>query len=193
MPFATTRTPWVQALACTIVALAVNGCGTGTSGTGGGAPPGGAGADGAPVRDGGRVTRVVDGDTVHVRIRGGGDETVRLALVDAPESSTTRYGRTECGGVEATTFLRRLVDGREVALRRPGGEDRDRFGRTVAELMADGRSVDEQVVAAGWAKPFRVPSTAGGSAANRRIRTAADDARTDRVGVWRLCGGFERR
>ncbi|MEV4423234.1 thermonuclease family protein [Patulibacter sp. NPDC049589] len=139
-----------------------------------------------------RVTRVVDGDTVHVRTRSGDDETVRLALADAPESSTTRYGRTECGGTEAATFLRRLVDGRDVTLRRPGGEDHDRFGRSVAELALDGRSVDEQLVVAGWAKPFRVPAADGGAAANRRIRRVADRARDDDAGVWRLCGGFGR-
>lgn len=138
------------------------------------------------------MTRVVDGDTVHVRPRDGGDETVRLALVDAPETSTTRYGRAECGGTEAAAFLTRLVDDRDVAFRRPGGEERDRFGRAVAELVVDRRSVDEQLVAAGWAKPFRVPSAEGGAAANRRIRALADGARDDRVGVWRLCGGFGR-
>jgi endonuclease YncB( thermonuclease family) len=142
---------------------------------------------------GARVVRVVDGDTVHVRTSDGHDERVRLALVDAPETSTTRYGRAECGGAEATAFLSRLADGRRVELRRPGGEDRDRFGRAVAELVAGGRSVDEQLVAAGWAKPFRVPTGAGGAEANRRIRAAADRARTERAGVWRLCGGFGRR
>lgn len=152
-------------------------------------------SSGAPERtgvDGGRVTRVVDGDTVHVRPRGGGDETVRLALVDAPETSTTRYGRAECGGTQAAAFLARLVDDRDVTFRRPGGEERDRFGRAVAELVVDGRSVDDRLIAAGWAKPFRVPSAAGGAAANRRVRALADAARAERAGVWRLCGGFGR-
>lgn len=185
----TTRSPWLLGrtgrhaggLGLVLLSLGVAGCADADD------PP----ASGESTHA--RVTRVVDGDTVHVQTPDGDDETVRLALVDAPESSTTRYGRTECGGLEAAAFLRRLVDGRAVVLRRPGGEDHDRFGRTVAELVTGGRSVDEQVASAGWAKPFRVPSADGGTDANRRIRAAADEARGDDAGMWRLCGGFGRR
>lgn len=139
----------------------------------------------------GRVVRVVDGDTVHVRRTRGDTITVRLALVDAPEQSATRYGYAECGGRQATAFLRRCAHG-TVTLRRPGGEDRDRHGRHVRELVQNGRSVDEQLVAAGWAKPYRVPARAGGAAANDRVQRAAAAARREGRGVWRACGGFGR-
>lgn len=161
------------------------------------ADPGDDAPDGGAVRpDGplerGRVTAVVDGDTVHVRA-GGASTTVRLALVDAPESSRLRYGHAECGGAQAARFLRGLVAGREVRLRRPGGEDRDRYGRAVRELVVDERSVDLALLEAGWARPYRVPSRDGGAAANRAARAAADAARRADRGAWALCGGFGRR
>lgn len=139
-----------------------------------------------------RVDRVVDGDTVWGTDHHGHVVKIRLALVDAPEASTTRYGHAECGGPEAHRALRRLVNGRTVQLRRTGGEGEDRYGRQVAELVVRGRSVDEQLVRAGWAKPYRVPATAGGAAANRRITRAASDARRRHAGVWALCGRFGR-
>lgn len=139
----------------------------------------------------GVVVRVVDGDTVHVR-RGSGTITVRLALVDAPELSALRRGHAECGGQEATDYLERLVDGERVSLRRPGGQDRDRYGRYVRELVHGGRSVDERLIRAGWATSYRVPARAGGAAANRRTERVAADAKQQRRGVWALCGGFGR-
>jgi endonuclease YncB( thermonuclease family) len=139
-----------------------------------------------------RIVRVVDGDTVWGEGRGRRVVKVRLALADAPEVTATRFGRPECGGAQATRELRRLAYGRTARLRRPGGEGRDRFGREVAELVVDGRSVDERLVRTGWARPYRVPGRDGGTAANRRIQAAAAEARATGAGVWSRCGGFGR-
>lgn len=157
-------------LAC--VALALAGCSADSTATTRTATD--AGATAARLQ----VTRIVDGDTVWGTGRHDYVVKVRLALAEAPETSTTRYGHAECGGAPAARALRRLVAGRAVRLRRPGGEDEDQYGRTVAELFVRGRSVDEQLVRAGWAKPYRVPAAAGGADANRRIARAAADARS---------------
>lgn len=140
------------------------------------------------------VVRVVDGDTVKVRSgRAGKTRTVRLALIDAPESSSQRYGHAECGGAEAKRALERLVAGRTVSVGRPSSERSvDRYGRLIREITVRGRSVDEQLARDGWAKPYRVPNGAGGRAANRRITRAAEDAKRHRRGVWSGCGGFGR-
>jgi endonuclease YncB( thermonuclease family) len=141
----------------------------------------------------GTVERVVDGDTLRIVERSGGpSEPLRLALVDAPERTAQRYGRAECGGEQATRYLRRLVDGKRVVLRRPGGQRTDRYGRLVREVVIGSRSADEALVRAGWAKPYRVAARSGGAAANRRIARAARAAKKARRGVWRLCGGFGR-
>lgn len=150
-------------------------------------------ADQASVSSGGergRVVKVVDGDTLRVRIAGGRTQRIRMARIDAPEQSTTRYAHPECGGAEATEQLQRLVAGATVTLSRPSSEDTDRYGRLVREVTVDGRSVDEAMARGGWAKPYRVPTASGGAAANRRIARAAADARRHRRGVWALCGAF---
>lgn len=141
------------------------------------------------------VVRVVDGDTIKVRIGSTGrPQTVRLALIDAPESSTQRYGHAECGGVEATSALKRLVDGREVQLRHPSSQrSEDRYGRLIREVLVGGRSIDEQLVRDGWSKPYRVPNGGGGKESNARIADAAREAERHQRGAWTRCGGFDRQ
>jgi micrococcal nuclease len=57
----------------------------------------------------GKVTGVVDGDTIYVRLGPGKGERVRLIGVTAPDPGT-------CGAAEATAFLRKQVGGRRVVL-----------------------------------------------------------------------------
>src|SRR2546423_6498820 len=77
----------------------------------------------------GTVVRVVDGDTIHVRVADR-VEKVRYIGVNTPEVHHPRKGE-EPGGREATAVNRTLVDGRRVRLEtdvRP----RDRYGRLLA-------------------------------------------------------------
>jgi hypothetical protein len=95
---------------------------------------GGGGGGGEPARPRavklkGRVTDVVDGDTLDVRLRGGRSERVRLIGIDTPEV----YGGAECGGRQASAAMRRIVEGRRVRLRTdPSQSRRDRYGRLLA-------------------------------------------------------------
>ncbi|MGH8902929.1 MAG: thermonuclease family protein, partial [Egibacteraceae bacterium] len=83
------------------MALVLAGCGTTTSL--------------APVPDGvppeaqqAVVTRIVDGDTIWVRPKLGGQvQRIRLLEIDAPETDPDRGG-PECYGAEATAFAERL-------------------------------------------------------------------------------------
>src|SRR5215212_8584141 len=81
-----------------LLALAFAGC---EAVAGGG---GGESADRAQV---GRVVRVVDGDTIHVRL-GGREEKVRYIGVDTPESvkSATPGRATATGGCSPTSTAR---------------------------------------------------------------------------------------
>lgn len=73
------------------------------------------------------VVRVVDGDTVHVRMPDGTREKVRFIGVDTPESTR----ETEPYGVEASDHTKRQLDGRDVWLE-TDAERRDRYGRLLA-------------------------------------------------------------
>src|SRR5438876_10411040 len=73
----------------------------------------------------GTVTRVVDGDTVHVAVAGR-DEKVRLIGIDTPEIG-------QCDAAKATVLARQLAQGRPVKLvGDPTQATRDRYGRLLA-------------------------------------------------------------
>lgn len=140
-----------------------------------------------------RITRVVDGDTLRVRLRGGRNETVRVLLIDTPE--TKRPGRrVEQGGRQATAAMKRLAfsrgRGRAVFLTSDPNQDRrDRFGRRLAyvDTAATKRDLGRSMVAKGWAKVYEF-----GSKPYRRIkgyRRATRQARGAKRGVWGLNGG----
>ena len=136
------------------------------------------------------VVRVADGDTLTV-LTSRGHERVRVLGIDAPESSSTRYGRPDCVGRAATTELRRLVArGTRVRLTTdPGsGDVRDRHGRYLAYVdTRDGRDVGRAQLAAGMAIVYRYDG--------RRFSRLAGYQRTERVararrrGAWSACHG----
>src|ERR1044072_5350510 len=78
-------------------------------------------ASGQPEGDpaGAVVTRVGDGDTIHVAI-GGHDETVRLIGINTPETVDPR-APVECFGAEASARTHELLDGQAVWLERDAG------------------------------------------------------------------------
>jgi len=96
-----------------------------------------------------RVTRVIDGDTFITDKR---KRAVRLANVDTPEKG-------ERGAVAATRRLATMIGGKEVTVIPVA---RDRYGRTVAKVTVEGRSVERAVKATqktGRRKPSRPPRT----------------------------------
>ena len=92
------------------------------------------------------VVSVGDGDTVRVS-EGSKRITVRLACIDAPETSQRPWGP------RSTTFLKQLTPvGSEVTLR---VQTTDRYGRTVAELLNHRGNVNQLMVGAGQAFAYR--------------------------------------
>jgi len=130
----------------------------------------------------GRVVRVVDGDTLHVRLASG-RERVRLIGIDTPEATS----EVECGGRAATAAARRLVGGRRVRLR-TDVEERDRYGRLLAyvERAADGLDVNAELLRRGHAEPLTVAPNVRHAA---RFARLARRARAARRGLWRACAG----
>ena len=92
------------------------------------------------------VVSVGDGDTIRVS-EGSKRITVRLACIDAPESSQRPWG------ARSTAFLKQLTPvGSEVTLR---VQTTDRYGRTVAELLNHRGNVNQLMVGAGQAFAYR--------------------------------------
>lgn len=76
------------------------------------------------------VTRVFDGDTFLTKSR---KHAVRLANVNAPEKGKP-------GGAKATQELRNLIKGKPVEVIAVA---RGPYGRTVAKVKVDGKSVND--------------------------------------------------
>ena len=91
----------------------------------------------AKAREAARVDRVVDGDTLKVRLADGRRQRVRLIGIDTPETKKPDTP-VQCGGPQATAAMRRLVLDRSgrglgvVLVRDPTQDAQDRFGRRLA-------------------------------------------------------------
>lgn len=130
------------------------------------------------------VERVVDGDTIRVKI-GGRTETVRLIGVDTPE--TVARGRpVGCYGREASNFTRsRLPKGTSVNLVLDV-EPRDRYERLLAYVYRSDTNafINAELAAEGFANVLTVPPNV--AHADQFVDLVAT-ARRQQKGLWARC------
>ena len=89
-------------------------------------------------------TRVVDGDTIIVRIEGK-EERVRLIGVDTPETVHPKKS-VEYFGKEASEFTRKMVEGKKVILEYDW-QRRDKYGRLLAYVyLEDGTLLNGEII-----------------------------------------------
>lgn len=109
-----------------------------------------------------RVLRVIDGDTIVVRLPDGATDDVRYIGIDTPE--TVKPGTpVQCGGPKAHEVNDRLVGGRTVTLRFDE-ERRDVYRRLLAYVYVPGESpgdrplfVNAELARRGLARPLTIP------------------------------------
>lgn len=122
----------------------------------------------------GRVVGVADGDTVTVLDDHRVQHKVRLAGIDAPEKGMP-YGQ------RSKQHLSDLVFGKTVTLE---GDKVDRYGRTVAKVIVNGRDVNLAQIAAGMAWHYKKYDREQ-SASDRTLYGAEElNARAARRGLW---------
>ena len=92
---------------------------------------------------------VGDGDTLRA-VDGGKRLTIRVACIDAPEMAQRPYGAAARQRLQELAPVGSAESLREVK--------NDRYGRTVAEVVRNGRSVDLALVRSGAAYPLRGPA-----------------------------------
>jgi len=134
-------------------------------------------ADAGPLD--GAVVRVVDGDTIHVRI-GSRVEKVRYIGVNTPELHHPTRGE-EAGGREAAEVNRRLVAGKRVRLELDVRE-RDRYGRLLAYVWVGELMVNAELVRRGYAQVMTVPPNVRYQELLLKLQRDARDAGR---GLWR--------
>ena len=99
-----------------------------------------------------RIVTVIDGDTVTLWCPGRGLMKTRLKGFDTPEVFSPRCISEWTSGTAATWHLRRILFGADKIT--VGFSGTDRYGRQLASLAADGRSVAGRMVAEGYARPY---------------------------------------
>lgn len=188
---AMSRRPALALLPTLVLAVAaLPGCGA-SGGSADGGPVAGVSSAGERAR----IDRVVDGDTLKVRLADGRRRTVRVLGIDTPETKKPDTP-VECGGEQASASMARLAltgsgyaaKGREVVLvADPSGDRVDRFGRILAYVDADGRDLGEQQIADGWAKVYAYRDRRFQRRA--RYERVAREARAAGRGVHGVCAG----
>lgn len=124
------------------------------------------------------VLRVIDGDTIEVRI-GGQIETVRYIGVNTPEIQHPTKGR-EPYGEEAKQENRRLVESRQVRLELDI-QPRDKYGRLLAYVYRDGQMVNGLLVQQGYAETSTYPPNVRHQ---HEFLALQADAFQARIGLW---------
>ncbi len=92
------------------------------------------------------LVSVGDGDTVRVIDKSGGKVTVRLACIDAPETSQGTSGNW------STKTLKGMIEGKSISIK---PQVKDRYGRTVAEIYVGSTNINLQMVRRGAAFTYR--------------------------------------
>ena len=134
----------------------------------------------APPVQAATVLSVGDGDTI--TITNGAQKTrVRLACIDAPETSQTPYG------MESRQALQKLLPiGTEVTVRTKAT---DRYGRTVGEVLKGGTNINQSLVGSGNAFVYWQYISGCDRQTYSRLE---NDARLRKLGVWSVPNGIQR-
>lgn len=98
------------------------------------------------------VTRVVDGDTLHLT-RGAVRHKVRLLGYDTPEITHPRCPAERVAGEKATDLMRAMVASGPVTHVRFAGHDR--YGRDLADVEIAGQDVAAAMLASSLARPYQ--------------------------------------
>jgi micrococcal nuclease len=136
-----------------------------------------------------RVTHVVDGDTIDVRMPTGDEESVRYIGIDTPETVKPDTP-VQCGGPQAHEANERLVGERTVSLRFDA-ERRDVYGRLLAYVYlpaarpgAHALFVNAELVRRGLARTLTIPPNDSFAPLFARLAAAAGAAGR---GLWGRC------
>ena len=133
----------------------------------------------------GLVVKVVDGDTLKVRV-GGGDETVRLLGIDAPESVDPNKP-VQCYAKEATRRTNSLLGEKVTLVSDQLQADRDEYGRLLRYVfLVDGTNFNKLMIEEGMAREYYFR----GKEYKYRIEfyEAQGVAREQKLGIWGVCG-----
>ncbi|SFL80285.1 thermonuclease family protein [Salibacterium qingdaonense] len=127
------------------------------------------------------VIDVVDGDTVTVDMEKGGEETLRLLLIDTPETVHPDEP-VQPYGPKASEYAKELLpEGKDVTVE-IDTTIRDDYDRFLAYLWVDGKMVNKTMVEQGLARVAYIiePNTRY----VERLQKAEQQAQQQNLGIW---------
>jgi micrococcal nuclease len=125
-----------------------------------------------------KVNRVSDGDTIKVR-GASGEMTIRLFGIDAPETSHKKREPSQPFSQQSTRYLAGLVLNKTVEIKEYG---HDRYGRVLAVVTLGGKTINLEMVKAGFAEVCRGEHAKGFDPAP--YIEAEKGARSAKKGMW---------
>jgi micrococcal nuclease len=128
-----------------------------------------------------KVTKVVDGDTLHIMINGI-DEKVRLIGINTPETVDPRRP-VQCFGKEASARMKDLAQGKLVRVQTDDSQGaRDSYGRLLAYVyLEDGQMLNRKMVAEGYAYEYTYLTP---YMYQKEFKGLQNLARTSKYGLW---------
>ena len=101
-----------------------------------------------------KVLKVVDGDTIDVRIDMGFDikykSRVRLFGIDTPESRTRDLEEKKLGLLSKKYLKDKLAGGKKLTIKTHKGEQTGKFGRILGEVFISGKNINLQMCKEGF-------------------------------------------
>jgi endonuclease YncB( thermonuclease family) len=166
------------------VACESNPCPCNESAGGGGNGVGdGDGGNQTPIkRQAARIIKVIDGDTVRVKLKGGPKRDVRLLGIDTPEV----YGGVECGGKPASKKLTKMLP-RNTKVKLISDRTQsltDRYDRLLRYVMKGKVDTGKAQLRRGMAKVYTFKKRV---ARYKAYKGARAQAKRRNVGSWRNC------
>jgi micrococcal nuclease len=134
-----------------------------------------------PAPTNNQVVRVVDGDTIEVRLDGQ-NQKVRLIGIDTPEVVDPRQP-VQCFGQEASRQAHQLLDGQTIELQAdPTQDNKDKYGRLLRYVyLPDHTLVNLLLIQEGYAHEYtyQIPYIY-----QAQFRQAEQQARQQQKGLW---------
>jgi len=130
------------------------------------------------------VVSVIDWDTVKISYAQK-EFNIRLAGIDAPESSTLRCWKVECYWPEAKTYLKSLLEWKTISFQQ---ESTDSFDRFVWYIFLDGENINQKMIREWYAREYSYKDQSYKYQSD--FQSSQQYAQNNNLGIrWDTCNG----
>jgi len=136
------------------------------------------------------INQVTDGDTVNVEMPDGSEESVRLLLIDTPESVHPDKPDQPYGEKASQFATETLQKGQTVTLE-VGNPKRDKYDRLLGYIWIDDTNFNQLMIEKGYARVAYVQES--NTKYLEEFKKAEDQAEEKDVNIWSIDGYVENK